>query len=61
VTAVIFGAAHGALWLPGIAAGMAFGLIVVRRGHLGESVAAHVTTNALIAAGVLGAGQWQLW
>jgi exosortase E/protease (VPEID-CTERM system) len=60
-TAVIFGAAHGALWLPGIAAGMAFGLIVVKRGHLGESVAAHVTTNALIAASVLGAGQWQLW
>jgi exosortase E/protease (VPEID-CTERM system) len=60
-TAVIFGVAHGALWLPGIAAGMAFGLIVVRRGRLGESVAAHVTTNALIAASVLGWGQWQLW
>jgi exosortase E/protease (VPEID-CTERM system) len=61
VTAVIFGLAHGPLWIPGIAAGMAFGLIVVRRGRLGESVAAHVTANALIAASVLGAGQWQLW
>jgi exosortase E/protease (VPEID-CTERM system) len=61
VTAVVFGLAHGALWLPGIVAGMAFGLIVVRRGSLGEAVAAHVTTNALIAATVLGAGQWQLW
>jgi exosortase E/protease (VPEID-CTERM system) len=61
VTAVIFGLAHGALWIPGIAAGFAYGLIVVRRGRLGESVAAHVTTNALIAAGVLAAGQWQLW
>jgi exosortase E/protease (VPEID-CTERM system) len=61
VSAVVFGVAHGALWLPGIAAGMAFGLIAVRRGRLGESVAAHATTNALIAAGVLGAGQWQLW
>jgi exosortase E/protease (VPEID-CTERM system) len=61
VTAVIFGLAHGALWLPGIAAGMAFGLILVRRGSLGEAVAAHVTANALVAASVLGAGQWQLW
>jgi CAAX prenyl protease-like protein len=61
VTAVVFGLAHGALWFPGIAAGMAFGLILVRRGSLGEAVAAHVTTNALIAACVLGAGQWQLW
>jgi CAAX prenyl protease-like protein len=61
VTALIFGLAHGALWLPGIVAGMAFGLIVVKRGSLGEAVAAHVTTNALVAAGVLGAGQWQLW
>jgi exosortase E/protease (VPEID-CTERM system) len=61
VTAAIFGVAHGALWLPGIAAGMAFGLILVRRGSLGEAVAAHVTANALVAAAVLGADQWQLW
>jgi exosortase E/protease (VPEID-CTERM system) len=61
VTAIAFGLAHGALWLPGIAAGMAYGLILIRRGRLGEAVAAHVTTNALVAAGVLGADQWQLW
>lgn len=61
VTAIVFGLAHGALWLPGIAAGLAYGLILVRRGRIGEAVAAHVTTNALVAASVLGAGQWQLW
>lgn len=61
VTAVVFGLAHGALWLPGIAAGLAFGLVVVRRGSLGEAVAAHAATNALIAVGVLGFDQWQLW
>jgi exosortase E/protease (VPEID-CTERM system) len=61
VTAVIFGLAHGTLWLPGIAAGMAFGLILVRRGSLGEAVAAHVTANALVATSVLWADQWQLW
>ena len=61
VTAIVFGLAHGALWLPGIAAGLAYGLLLVRRGRIGEAVAAHATTNALIAANVLGWNQWQLW
>jgi exosortase E/protease (VPEID-CTERM system) len=61
VTAIAFGLAHGALWLPGIAAGLAYGLILVRRGRIGEAVAAHATTNALIASSVLGWSQWQLW
>jgi exosortase E/protease (VPEID-CTERM system) len=61
VAAVVFGIAHGALWLPGIAAGLAYGLILVRRGHLGEAVAAHATTNALVVIGVLAGQQWQLW
>ena len=61
VTAVVFGLAHGALWLPGIAAGVAYGFLVVRRGTIGEAVAAHVTTNALVAATVLLWDQWQLW
>jgi exosortase E/protease (VPEID-CTERM system) len=61
VTAIIFGVAHGALWLPGILAGVGFGFILVRRGRLGEAVAAHVTANTLIAATVLGWNQWQLW
>ncbi len=61
VTAIVFGLAHGALWLPGIAAGLAYGLLLVRRGRIGEAVAAHATTNALIAASVLGWNQWQLW
>ena len=60
-TAILFGVAHGALWLPGIAAGVVFGLLVVRRGQIGEAVVAHATSNALIAAGVLGWNQWQLW
>jgi exosortase E/protease (VPEID-CTERM system) len=60
-TAILFGFAHGALWLPGIAAGVVFGLLVVRRGQIGEAVVAHATSNALIAAGVLGWNQWQLW
>jgi exosortase E/protease (VPEID-CTERM system) len=60
-TAIVFGLAHGALWLPGIVAGLAYGLLVVRRGRLGEAVAAHAVTNALIAVTSLLWGQWQLW
>ena len=61
VAAVAFGVLHGALWLPGIAAGVAYGLVLTRTGRMGEAVAAHVTSNLLIAACVLTTGQWQLW
>jgi exosortase E/protease (VPEID-CTERM system) len=60
-TAILFGVVHGALWLPGIAAGLAYGLLLVRRGRIGEAVAAHATTNAMIAVSVLGWNQWQHW
>jgi exosortase E/protease (VPEID-CTERM system) len=61
VTAVAFGVLHGVMWLPAIAAGLAYGVILVRRGSIGEAAVAHVTTNALIVAAVLGWDQWQLW
>jgi len=60
-SALIFGLAHGAMWLPATAAGLAFGGLLVNRGHLGEAAAAHATTNALIALTVLYWHQWQLW
>ena len=61
VSALVFGLAHGAMWPPGIAAGLVYGLVLMRRGSLGEPVFAHAITNALIAIAVLGFGQWQLW
>ena len=61
VTAVAFGVLQGALWLPGIAAGIAYGLVLTRTRRMGEAVAAHVTSNLLLAVWVLMAGQWQLW
>jgi exosortase E/protease (VPEID-CTERM system) len=61
VTAIAFGMAHGALWLPGITAGLAFGLLTIRTGRIGEAVAAHATANASIAAAVLLGHQWRLW
>ncbi|MGO9933749.1 MAG: exosortase E/protease, VPEID-CTERM system [Steroidobacteraceae bacterium] len=61
ISAAAFGAAHGGLWPAGVAAGLAYGMIAKSTGKIGESIAAHATTNALIAAQVLLFGQWQLW
>jgi exosortase E/protease (VPEID-CTERM system) len=57
-SSVLFGAAHGALWLPGSVAGFAYGWLVKRQGHLGEGVTAHMTTNFLVAVVALGSGNW---
>ncbi|HEY0341242.1 MAG TPA: CAAX prenyl protease-related protein, partial [Steroidobacteraceae bacterium] len=61
VTAIAFGVGHGSMWLPGIAAGLLYGAELIRSGSMGEAVAAHATTNGLIAAWVLLGDQWQLW
>jgi len=61
LSACAFGVGHGQLWLPSILAGVVYGFLAKRTGTLGESVAAHATTNALLAAYVLKNDQWQLW
>lgn len=61
VSSLAFGVAHGAWWLPGIAAGLVYAVLLMRTARLGEAIAAHATTNALIAVWVLGLQQWQLW
>ena len=58
VSSVVFGAAHGALWLPASVAGFAYGWIAKRRGRLGEAVTAHMMTNLLVALAALGSGNW---
>jgi CAAX prenyl protease-like protein len=60
-SAVVFGIAHGVLWIAGIAAGLAYGALLRARASIGEAVVAHATTNALLAASVLLGGQWQYW
>ena len=60
-SSILFGALHGGLWLAGITAGAAYGWLMIRRGRLGDSVAAHATTNAVLAAYVLSTGRWDLW
>jgi hypothetical protein len=35
--------------------------VLRRRGRIGEAVAAHAVTNALLAVWVIARGQWGLW
>lgn len=61
VASVLFGATHAAMWGPAILAGLAYGAVLARTGRVGEAVAAHAATNALLCVTVLVGGQWQLW
>jgi membrane protease YdiL (CAAX protease family) len=47
--------------LAGTFAGLAYALAVYRRGRLADAIAAHATTNALLAAWVVGYQRWDLW
>jgi len=60
-SSLVFGLCHGALWLPGMIAGVIYGLVFIRSQRMGEAIAAHATANALIAVCVLVDSQWQLW
>ncbi len=61
LSALAFGIMHGGMWLPGTLAGLAYGAIAKKTGRLGEAIAAHGATNALLAGYVLLFHQWQLW
>ncbi len=61
ISSIVFGLLHGALWPAGIAAGLFYGSVAVRRQRLGEAIGAHATTNALLAAYVLFTDRWELW
>jgi exosortase E/protease (VPEID-CTERM system) len=60
VSSLLFGLLHQNL-LAGTLAGGAFALALYRRGYLGDAILAHMTSNALIAAAVIGGGHWGLW
>ena len=61
VSSVAFGLMHGNRWIAGSLAGLAYGLVVRRGGRIGEAVAAHAVTNALLAVWVIARGAWGLW
>ena len=47
-------------WLVGAVAGIAYGLLYLRKGLL-AAIAAHATTNLVLGLWVLKTGQWQFW
>jgi exosortase E/protease (VPEID-CTERM system) len=61
ISSLGFGLLHGGRWLAGTLAGMIYAWAMLRRGRIGEAVAAHALTNALLAIYVLVSGHWQLW
>jgi exosortase E/protease (VPEID-CTERM system) len=60
-SSLVFGLLHGKYWIAGSIAGILFGLLVIRRGRIGEAVVAHATANALLAAYILTYHKWHLW
>jgi exosortase E/protease (VPEID-CTERM system) len=61
VSSLAFGSMHGAQWQVGIVAGVAYALVVKRTGRFGDAVAAHATSNLLLAVWVLSRGDWGMW
>jgi CAAX prenyl protease-like protein len=61
LTAVLFASEHGAYWDVGLAAGILYNWWIIRCKNLADCILAHAVTNALLAAYVLMAGQWQYW
>lgn len=60
VTSVIFGFMHYE-WLAGILCGLAYQGLVIRKGRLGDAMAAHAITNFLLGAWVVWKGAWIFW
>ncbi|MGD0949993.1 MAG: exosortase E/protease, VPEID-CTERM system [Candidatus Binatia bacterium] len=59
-SSLAFGAMHQRM-LAGTLAGGIYALVLLRRGELSDAVLAHATTNALLAAYALIAGNWGMW
>jgi exosortase E/protease (VPEID-CTERM system) len=60
-SSVAFGLLHGDRWIAGTVAGILYASAQKWRGRIGDAVAAHAVTNALIAIAVLWRGHWSLW
>jgi exosortase E/protease (VPEID-CTERM system) len=61
LSSVVFGLMHGQHWMVGILAGLAYALALRWRGRMGDAVVAHAVSNLLLAAWVLGFGDWAQW
>ena len=61
VTALLFASEHGPFWDVGLVAGAIYNWWMIRTRNLWDCILAHAVTNGVLAAYVIGAGQWQYW
>jgi len=57
VSATLFALLHDR-WLAALLSGIVFGLVMLRRGRLGDAVAAHAAANLVLAALAVARGDW---
>jgi CAAX prenyl protease-like protein len=61
LTAILFASEHGSFWDVGLAAGIVYNWWMIRTRNIWDCIIAHAVTNGVLAAYVIGAGQWQYW
>ncbi|MDP9055150.1 MAG: CAAX prenyl protease-related protein [Acidobacteriota bacterium] len=61
LVALLFASEHGSFWDVGLLAGIVYNWWMVRTCNLWDCILAHAVTNGILAAYVVGAGQWQYW
>ena len=60
IPTLLFGVEHH-LWLAGVVAGGAYGLLYLRHRNLWSPVLGHAVTNGLLGIWVLATGDWAFW
>lgn len=60
-SSLAFGLLHQSAWIPGTIAGAAYALALYQRRRIGDPIAAHATTNALLGTYVIATGSWGSW
>jgi uncharacterized protein len=61
LVAILFASEHGSFWDVGLAAGIVYNMWMIHTRNLWDCILAHAVTNGVLAAYVIGAGQWQYW
>lgn len=61
ISSLVFGALHGSRWFIATIVGVLYMAALRHRGSMGDAVAAHALTNALLCLLALTAGRWDLW
>jgi CAAX prenyl protease-like protein len=61
LVALLFASEHGPFWDVGLVAGIVYNWWMIRTRNVWDCIIAHAVTNGILAAYVIGAGQWQYW